>query len=102
MDFVLIGIVSLIIVVLGTLVFFFSRYKRCPSDKVLVIYGKTGSGRSSKCVHGGASFVWPLIQDYQWLDLTPIPIDIAFGSNFKQILGKYSIDSLLVSPPRQV
>ena len=85
MDFVLIGIVSLIIVVLGTLVFFFSRYKRCPSDKVLVIYGKTGSGRSSKCVHGGASFVWPLIQDYQWLDLTPLPIDIALqGALSKQ------------------
>ena len=85
MDFVLIAIVSLIIVVLGTLVFFFSRYKRCPSDKVLVIYGKTGSGRSSKCVHGGASFVWPLIQDYQWLDLTPIPIDIALqGALSKQ------------------
>ena len=85
MDFVLIAIISLIIVVLGTLVFFFSRYKRCPSDKVLVIYGKTGSGRSSKCVHGGASFVWPLIQDYQWLDLTPIPIDIALqGALSKQ------------------
>jgi len=85
MDFVLIGIVSLIVVVLGTLVFFFSRYKRCPSDKVLVIYGKTGSGRSSKCVHGGASFVWPLIQDYQWLDLTPLPIDIALqGALSKQ------------------
>lgn len=85
MDFLLIGIVSLIVVVLGTLVFFFSRYKRCPSDKVLVIYGKTGSGRSSKCVHGGASFVWPLIQDYQWLDLTPLPIDIALqGALSKQ------------------
>ena len=85
MDFVLIGIVSLIVVVLGTLVFFFSRYKRCQSDKVLVIYGKTGSGRSSKCVHGGASFVWPLIQDYQWLDLTPLPIDIALqGALSKQ------------------
>ena len=75
MDFVLIGIVSLIVVVLGTLVFFFSRYKRCPSDKVLVIYGKTGSGRSRNVctvVHLAAT-----IQDYQWLDLTPLPIDIA-------------------------
>ena len=91
MDFVLIGIISLIVVVLGTLVFFFSRYKRCPSDKVLVIYGKTGSGRSSKCVHGGASFVWPLIQDYQWLDLTPLPIDIALQG----ALSKQNILSLI-------
>ena len=69
-------IISFILVILGTLVFFFSRYKRCPSDKILVVYGKTGGGRSSKCIHGGASFVWPVIQDSQFLDLTPIPIDI--------------------------
>ena len=62
MDGFLILIISLILVVLGTMVFFFSRYKRCPSDKILVIYGKTGGGRSSKCIHGGASFIMPLIQ----------------------------------------
>ena len=85
MDAFLVGIITFILIVLGTLVFFFSRYKRCPSDKVLVIYGKTGGNRSSKCVHGGASFVWPLIQDSQWLDLTPIPIDIALqGALSKQ------------------
>ena len=74
--FLLILIVSLIVVGLGTLIFFVSRYKRCPSDRVLVIYGKTSGGGSSKCIHGGASFVWPVIQDSQFLDLTPIPIDI--------------------------
>ncbi len=74
--FLLILIVSLIIVGLGTLVFFFSRYKRCPSDRILVIYGKTKGGGSSKCIHGGAAFVVPLFQDFQFLDLTPIPIDI--------------------------
>ena len=85
MDAFLVGIITFILIVLGTLIFFFSRYKRCPSDKVLVIYGKTGGNRSSKCVHGGASFVWPLIQDSQWLDLTPIPIDIALqGALSKQ------------------
>mgnify|MGYP001186509299 CR=1 FL=1 len=74
--FVLVLVVSLIVVALGTLIFFFTRYKRCPSDKVLVIYGKTRGGSSSKCIHGGAAFVWPLLQDSQFLDLTPIPIDI--------------------------
>ncbi len=52
-----------------------SRYKRCPSDKILVIYGRTGSG-SAKCLAGGADFVWPVIQDYEYLDLTPISIDV--------------------------
>ncbi len=52
-----------------------SRYKRCPSDRILVIYGRTG-GTSAKCLAGGASFVWPVIQDYEYLDLTPISIDV--------------------------
>ena len=67
----------LLVLVFGTLVFLFSRYRRCPSDKILVIYGKTGGdGRSPKCIHRGAAFVWPIFQDYQYLDLRPIPIDI--------------------------
>ncbi len=76
MDGSLILVISFIVVFLGTSVFFFTRYKRCPSDKILVIYGKTGGGRSSKCIHGGASFVMPLFQESAWLDLTPIPIEI--------------------------
>lgn len=52
-----------------------TRYKRCPSDKILVIYGKTGEG-SAKCVAGGAAFVWPVIQSYEYLDLSPISIDV--------------------------
>ena len=61
------------------------RYKRCPSDRILVVYGKVGKGpdsqgRSAKCIHGGASFIWPIIQDYQFLDLTPMSIDIDLTS----------------------
>ena len=52
-----------------------TRYKRCPSDKILVIYGKTGQG-SAKCVAGGAAFVVPVIQSYEYLDLSPISIDV--------------------------
>ena len=63
-----------VILLFATLV---QRYKRCPSNKVLVIYGKTGSG-ASKCVHGGAAFIWPLLQAYDYLDLEPfvVPIDL--------------------------
>lgn len=53
-----------------------TRYKRCPSNQVLVIYGKVSSGKSAKTIHGGASFVWPLIQDYAYLGLEPIQIEI--------------------------
>ena len=58
-----------------TFIAMIKRYRRCPSDKILVIFGKTGEG-SARCIHGGAAFVWPLLQDYSYLDLTPIAIDI--------------------------
>lgn len=70
--FLLFGLVALFVLMLF---FFVSRYKRCPSDKILVIYGKTGSG-SARCLAGGAAFVWPVIQDYEYLDLSPISIDV--------------------------
>jgi len=52
------------------------RYKRCPSNRILVIYGKVGSGSSARCIHGGAAFVIPLIQDHEYLSLEPIQIEI--------------------------
>ncbi len=72
-------ILTMILVAVVFLLFltFISRYKRCPSNNILVIYGKTGSG-AAKCVHGGAAFVLPLLQDYKYLDLEPfvVPIDL--------------------------
>ena len=66
---------------------FIKRYKRCPSDKILVVYGKVGGGQSAKCLHGGASFIWPVIQDYEFLDLTPISIEV----NLVNALSKQNI-----------
>lgn len=69
-----------------------SRYRKCPSDKILVIYGKVGSdkngqARSAKCVHGGAAFIMPIIQSYQFMDLTPISINV----DLKNALSKQNI-----------
>ncbi len=74
------------------IVTFLRRYKRCPSDRILVIYGKVGKSKeaeslSSRCIHGGAAFIWPVIQDYVFLDLTPISIEI----NLKNALSKQNI-----------
>ncbi|HBL75244.1 MAG: flotillin [Bacteroidetes bacterium GWF2_42_66] len=68
------------------------RYKRCPSDRILVVYGKVGKdadseSRSAKCIHGGAAFIWPIIHAYEFLDLTPISIEI----NLKSALSKQNI-----------
>jgi flotillin len=63
-----------------------ARYKRCPSDKILVIYGRTG-GTSAKCVHGGGAFIWPVIQDYAFLDLKPLSIE----ANLTNALSRQNI-----------
>ncbi len=81
----LIGSIILIFVVF--IFSMFRRYKRCPSDQILVVYGKTGGEGSAKCVHGGAAFIWPIIQDYSFLDLTPISIEV----NLINALSKQNI-----------
>ncbi|MBL8022786.1 MAG: flotillin family protein [Elusimicrobia bacterium] len=59
-----------------TMLFLASRYRRCPSNMILAVYGKVGVGRSVRCIHGGGALVWPLIQDYTYLTLTPMTINI--------------------------
>ena len=83
-----VGAVILFALIAGIL----SRYRKCPSDKVLVIYGKVGSdkngqARSARCIHGGAAFILPILQSYQYLDLTPISINV----DLKNALSKQNI-----------
>ena len=74
-----------VILAFSTLLFVISRYKRCPSDRIMVIYGKVGQAKdgtalSAKCIHGGAAFVWPIFQAYEFLDLKPISISVDLKS----------------------
>lgn len=78
-----IGIVVVIVLVSALA----KRYRRCPSDKILVIYGKSGSKGSARCIHGGGAFVWPIIQDYAYLNLTPISIE----ANLTSALSRQNI-----------
>lgn len=83
--FIFIAIVAAIVFIFTMLVSIFKRYKRCPSDRILVVYGKIGKstalgGASAKTIHGGAAFVWPIFQDYEFLDLTPISIEVNLTS----------------------
>jgi len=70
------ALIAFVVLAFFTVAFMASRYKRCPSDKVLVIYGRVEKGRSSKTMHGGGAFVWPLVQDYAYISLTPMTINI--------------------------
>ena len=85
-------VLIIVAVVFVTFTAILSRYKRCPSDKILVIYGKTGKNKqgaisSARCIHGGASFIWPVFQSYAFLDLTPISIEC----NLTNALSKQNI-----------
>ena len=73
----LVGIMgaALLVVVFGILILV-TRYKRCASDEILVVFGKVKGGQASRCIHGGATLVWPLIQDYKKLSLIPMTINI--------------------------
>lgn len=85
-------IAALVAVLFVTFAAILSRYKRCPSDKILVVYGKTGKNKaggvsSARCIHGGAAFIWPVFQSYAFLDLTPISIEC----NLTNALSKQNI-----------
>ncbi len=80
-------IVALVVVAVVVIVSIINRYRRCPSDKILVIYGTHSEKSSAKCVHGGGAFVWPIIQDYAYLSLTPISID----ANLTNALSRQNI-----------
>ena len=80
---IIVSVVVFVMLVMAIL----NRYRRCPSDKILVVYGTTGDRGSAKCVHGGGTFVWPVIQDYAYLSLTPIGID----ANLTNALSRQNI-----------
>ncbi len=81
-----------VLILVGFFMVLARRYKRCPSNRILVIYGKTTAGRSSRCIHGGAAFVYPLIQNYEYLSLDPVQIEIP-------LQGALSIENIRVNVP---
>jgi flotillin len=85
-------VILAVVVLFSLLMLVVKRYKRCPSNKVLVIYGKVRDGRSAKTLHGGGAFVWPLIQSYEYLSLDPIQIEIP-------LKGALSMENIRVNVP---
>jgi len=92
---IIIGILAGVVVLFLFVAWVASRFRRCPSDRILVVYGKVGggkSGMSARCYHGGAAFIMPVIQDYAFLDLTPLTIDI-------KLEGALSLQNIRVNTP---
>lgn len=88
----LIAVCVIAVVIFAAVAAILSRYRKCPSDKIMVIYGKVGTdkngqAKSAKCIHGGAAFIVPIIQSFQYPDLTPISINV----DLKNALSKQNI-----------
>src|SRR5690348_4334607 len=69
-------VIGFILFIFSTVYFLARLYRRCPSNKVLVVYGRVGGNKPVQCYHGGGTFVLPLIQGSSFLDLTPRTIHI--------------------------
>jgi len=86
-------VIMVMLVFLGLVILLAKQYKRCPSNRVLVIYGRTpGGGKAAKTIHGGAAFIVPLVQDYAYLSLEPIQIEIP-------LRGALSFENIRVNVP---
>lgn len=88
----LVGIAVGTVLLLFLAVFLATRYKRCPSNRVLVIWGRGGGKQSARCYHGGGQFVWPVIEDFAYMTLEPLVIDIPLE-------GALSLNNIRVNVP---
>lgn len=88
----LVALAVFVILIASVILYMLSRFKRCPSDKILVIYGRVQKGRSSMTMHGGGAIVWPVIQDYAYLSLTPMTISIP-------LQGALSLQNIRINVP---
>lgn len=95
----ILGLVALgVLILIASIAFLISRYRRCPSDQILVVFGKAGkttiknekTGKNeqvilpSKVIHGGGTFVWPVIQDYKVMSLAPLQIQETIDGRSKE------------------
>ena len=85
-------IVGGVILLVAGIMWVLSRYRKCPSDKILVVYGKVGKdkdgqARTARCIHGGAKFIIPVLQSFQYMDLTPISVNV----DLRNALSKQNI-----------
>jgi flotillin len=83
-SFIYLGLVGILggVIVITFMVLMITRYKRCPDNRILVVYGKTGL-QNPRCFHGGARFILPLLEDYAWLRLEPMQIEIPWRESLK-------------------
>ncbi|MES2176221.1 MAG: SPFH domain-containing protein [Gemmatimonadota bacterium] len=88
---VLIG-AAFVILLVSLALLFVSRYVRCPANKILVISGRVGGTGAAKCISGGGTFIWPVVQEYAFLELDPVRIDV-------KLPDALSLENIRISVP---
>lgn len=78
------SVICFLLFVFSIIIFLAKLYRRCPSNQVLVVYGRIAGSKTVQCYHGGGTFIWPLIQGYTFLDLTPRTIHIPLKGALSQ------------------
>jgi flotillin len=91
-EYLIIMVIAAVLLAIGFLIFLAKRYKRCPSNRILVVYGRTKANRASRCVHGGGTFIIPLIQNFAYLSLDPLQIEIPLS-------GALSAENIRINVP---
>ena len=93
LTYVAVGAVIAVVTVIAVVLALVNRYRLCPSNRVLVIYGRSGhAGQAAKCIHGGGTFVWPVFNSWAALSLEPMQIEIP-------LRGALSIENIRVNVP---
>lgn len=97
-SFIIAGAVAVLVIL--TLVGLMSRYRRCASDEILVVFGKAGkktyrnpeTGKEetlilpAKVINGGGTFVFPVIQDWKKMSCTPMQIQATVSGVSSQMI----------------
>jgi flotillin len=76
----------------GLALLFVKRYVRCPANKILVISGRVAGEGAARCISGGGAFVWPVVQEYEFLSLDPVRIDV-------KLPDALSLENIRISVP---
>jgi flotillin len=69
-------VATIVLLILFVLTMLVRQYRRCPSNRILVVYGKVSGQRAARCLHGGGTFIVPLLQSYAYLNLEPMAVEI--------------------------
>ena len=97
MSSAIILVIAFVAIIFIQMLFLISQYKRCPPDKVLVIHGRVSQNPNEKYIvkTSGALFVWPVIQECDYLDASPDDLNIK-GNGLSKDNREVSFQSNLI------